>query len=568
MSDRLFDVFPEDASCGVSSASGKRKINTVCLNLVTAAVQSEFVRFLNLQIKDIKMNKKLIVFDTTLRDGEQSPGCSMNINEKIRMAQQLDALGVDVIEAGFAVSSPGDFAAVKAIAGVVKNATVASLSRALKNDIDTAYAAIKDAKKPRIHVFLATSDLHIEYKLKSTREKVLQTAREMVAYAKSICGDIEFSAEDAFRSDREFLYKVLEAAIEAGANTINTPDTVGYAIPGEFGQFIKGIQQNVKGIGKVVHSVHCHNDLGLAVANSLEAVKNGATQVECTINGIGERAGNAALEEVIMAITTRPDYYTDIIHGIDTTQIYKSSKLLTQLTGVKVQPHKAIVGENAFAHEAGIHQHGVLANRKTYEIMTPESIGLTQNTMVLGKHSGKHALRDRLVALGYAITDDELTEIFEKFKVLADRQKKVSDRDIEALAEKRKSSNIPESYKLLRFVTNVGNTITTTAAVTLSDRSGNEIECVVPSKYGPIDASYKAINKIVKLDFELDDFVIDSVTGGTDAQAQVTVKINSGGSVFNGHGVSLDIVDAAIHAYVAAINNMIYDQELVKGSAE
>lgn len=508
------------------------------------------------------MDKKIIIFDTTLRDGEQSPGCSMNLGEKIKMAEQLDILGVDVIEAGFAISSPGDFAAVKAIAGAVKNATVASLSRALKGDIDTAYAAIKNAKKPRIHVFLATSDLHIEYKLKSTKEQVLKNAGEMVAYAKTLCDDIEFSAEDAFRSDREFLYKVLESAIEAGATTINTPDTVGYAIPSEFGEFVRGIQQNVKGIDKVVHSVHCHNDLGLAVANSLEAIKNGATQVECTINGIGERAGNAALEEVVMAISTRPDYYSGLTHGIDTTQIYKSSKLLTQLTGVKVQPHKAIVGENAFAHEAGIHQHGVLANRKTYEIMTPESIGLTQNTMVLGKHSGKHALSDRLAALGYAVSGEALNEIFEKFKVLADRQKKVSDLDIEALAEKR-SISVPESYKLLRFVTNVGNTITTTSAITLLDKKGKEHESVVSSKYGPIDASYKAINKIVKLNFDLEDFVIDSVTGGTDAQARVTVKIASGGKMFNGHGVSLDIVDAAIRAYVSAINNMIYDQSVI-----
>lgn len=504
--------------------------------------------------------RKLIVFDTTLRDGEQSPGCSMNISEKIRFAQQLDEMGVDIIEAGFAVSSPGDFAAVKAIAGVVKNACVASLSRALKGDIDTAFAAVSCAKKPRIHVFLATSDLHIEYKLKSTREKVLAQTLEAVAYAKSLCGDIEFSAEDAFRSDRPFLYKVLEAAIAAGATTINTPDTVGYAMPAEFGEFVRSIQENVKGIGKVVHSVHCHNDLGMAVANSLLAFMNGANQVECTVNGIGERAGNAALEEIIMGITTRPDYFGEVVHNIDTKQIYKASKLLTQLTGVKVQPHKAIVGENAFAHESGIHQHGVLANRSTYEIMTPESIGLSKNNMVLGKHSGKHALKSRLGELGYTVTEEMLGEIFEKFKVLADRQKSVSDRDLEAIAEKKEHS-VPETYKLVRFVINVGNTITTTSSVTMLCPNGKESESVIFSKYGPIDASYKAINKIVKKEFELEDFVIDSVTGGTDAQARVTVKVNGGGKTYNGHGVSLDIVDAAIRAYISAINNMLYDQE-------
>lgn len=507
------------------------------------------------------MDKKLIIFDTTLRDGEQSPGCSMNISEKLRLAEQLDLLGVDVIEAGFAISSPGDFAAVKAIAGIVKNATVASLSRSLKKDIDTAYEAIKDAKKPRIHIFLATSDLHIEYKLKSTREKVLVMAEDAIKYAKTLCDDIEFSAEDAFRSDRPFLYKVLETVIKAGATTVNTPDTVGYAMPDEFGEFVKGIQENVAGIKDVVHSVHCHNDLGLAVANSLAAVRNGATQVECTINGIGERAGNAALEEIIMGINTRRDHYKDITHGIDTTQIYKTSKLLTQLTGVRVQPHKAIVGENAFAHESGIHQHGVLAKRETYEIMTPESIGLSKNKMVLGKHSGKHALKDRLNELGFTVSEDALSDIFEKFKVLADRQKNVSDSDLEALAEKKENS-VPESYKLVRFVTNVGNTITTTSAVTIIDPKGKQRECVISSKYGPIDASYKAINKIVGKTFELEDFIIDSVTGGTDAQARVTAKIKFDDKIYNGHGVSLDIVDAAIRAYVSAINNMFYDRSI------
>lgn len=510
------------------------------------------------------MSARIKIFDTTLRDGEQSPGCSMNMSEKLRMAEQLDALGVDVIEAGFAIASPGDFQAVKSIAGVVKNATVASLARALDKDIEVAYEAVKGAVKPRIHVFLATSDIHMEYKLKMTREEVLKRTFDAVSYAKSLCDDIEFSAEDASRSDPDFLCKVLGEAIKAGATTVNIPDTVGYAVPDEYGELISYIIKNVKGIEKVDVSVHCHNDLGMATANSLAAVKAGATQVECTVNGIGERAGNTALEEVVMALYTRKNFF-DAECGVDTTQIFKSSKLLSMITGVKVQPNKAIVGENAFAHEAGIHQHGVLANKKTYEIMTPESIGLSENKMVLGKHSGKHALSDRLRSLGLTVTDEALAEIFDEFKKLADRQKSVSDRDIEALVHK-KSVSVPESYKLDRFVINVGNTITTTSAVKLDCPDGQKREVVTSSAFGPIDASYKAINDIVGGEsFELVDFLIDSVTGGTDAQGAVTVKIKSEGNVYNGHAVSLDIVNAAVMAYVSAINNMIYDKNLVKG---
>lgn len=502
------------------------------------------------------------IFDTTLRDGEQSPGCSMNMSEKLKMATQLDALGADVIEAGFAIASPGDFAAVKSIASVVKRATVASLARALKKDIDVAYDAVKEAAHPRIHVFIATSDVHMEYKLKMTREEVIARTAETVAYAKSLCDDIEFSAEDASRSDRDFLCKVLETAIEAGATTVNIPDTVGYAMPEEYGALIAYVKKNVKNIDKAVISVHCHNDLGLATANSLAAIANGAGQVECTVNGIGERAGNTALEEIVMALATRKDVYGEET-GIDTTQIFKTSKMLSMITGVKVQPNKAIVGENAFAHESGIHQHGVLANRATYEIMTPESIGLTENKMVLGKHSGKHALDDKLRQLGYVVTPEELADIFDEFKILADRQKNVSDLDIEALVHK-KAFKVPECFKLDRFVVNVGNSITTTSAVRLI-KDGEAVEAVTSSKFGPVDASFNAIKQIVGgEEFELVDFLIDSVTGGTDAQGAVTVKIKRGGKVYNGHAVCLDIVEAAVRAYVSAINNMIYDENMVE----
>lgn len=510
------------------------------------------------------MEKRIKIFDTTLRDGEQSPGCSMNISEKIKLAKQLDRMGVDVIEAGFAVASPGDFAAVKAIAEVVENATVTSLSRALKGDIDVAYDAVKCAKKPRIHLFLATSNIHMQYKLKMTKEQVLDKVKSMVSYAKSLCDDIEFSAEDASRSEIDFLVQVIETAIEAGATTINIPDTVGYAMPEEYGKLIKTVRERVKGIENVDISVHCHNDLGLATANSLSAVMNGATQVECTVNGIGERAGNTALEEVVMALKTRKDIL-NADTNVDTTQITKTSKMLQMIIGIKVQPNKAIVGENAFAHESGIHQHGVLQNKSTYEIMTPESVGLDTNVMVLGKHSGKHALQDKLVSLGYNVSAEKLQEVFEEFKKMADSQKSVTDQDIESLVNKR--ATIPESYKLSRFVINVGNTITTTSAVTMIDENGREYEKVVSSKNGPIDASYKAINEIVTNEkFELVDFVIDALTGGTDAVGHVTAKIKSEDKVYNGHGVDTDIVEAAIKAYISAINNMIYDKKLVKGN--
>ena len=500
------------------------------------------------------------VFDTTLRDGEQSPGCSMNLKEKVEMALQLERLGVDIMEAGFAIASPGDFASVKAIAKSVKNSTVASLARALTKDIDAAAEAIKEAAFPRIHTFIATSDIHMAYKLKMSKEQVLAQAVEMVKYAKKYCADVEFSAEDASRTNPEFLYQIVEAVINAGATTVNIPDTVGYTSPEEFSRFIKGIKENVPNIDKAIISVHCHNDLGLAVANSLAAVRAGARQVECTINGIGERAGNAALEEVVMNLNTRKDIY-GIGTKINTKEIYKTSKLLSSITGVRVQPNKAIVGENAFAHESGIHQHGMLANKETYEIMTPESIGLSENKLVLGKHSGRHAFEDKIVSMGYSLDEEALNKAFEQFKVLADKKKDITDRDIEAIVC-HKAVHVPEAYKLERFVINAGNTITTTSSMRLLTKTGHVLEEVVSSYDGPIDASYKAIDRLVGKKFMLEDFVINSVTGGTDAQGEVNVKIkNQEGNSYNGHGVSMDIVEASILAYLSAINSLIFDEE-------
>ena len=380
--------------------------------------------------------KNIKIFDTTLRDGEQSPGCSMNIKEKIEVAKQLELLKVDIIEAGFAIASKGDFDSVKAVAKEIKNCTVASLARALPRDIDVAWEAVKDAEDPRIHTFIATSDIHMKYKLRKNPEGVMEQAVEMVKHARKYTSNIEFSCEDASRSNWDFLVKILNRVIEAGASVINIPDTVGYTSPEEFAALIRHLKNNVEGIDKVDLSVHCHNDLGLALANTLEAIKAGVDQVECTINGIGERAGNAALEEVVMNLYTRKDFYKATCR-VDTTQIYRSSRLLSQITGVKVQPNKAVVGDNAFAHESGIHQHGVLANRETYEIMSPQIIGLNENKMVLGKHSGRHAFTDRLKTLGYHLDEEKINALFEEFKALADKKKTVNDRDIEALVRNR-----------------------------------------------------------------------------------------------------------------------------------
>ena len=486
------------------------------------------------------------IFDTTLRDGEQSPGCSMNLQEKLEMAKQLERLRVDTIEAGFAAASPGDLLAIQAVAREIQDCQVASLARALTKDIDAAWEAVREAASPRIHTFIATSDIHMQYKLRKSPEQVLEQAVEMVKYAKKYCSDVQFSAEDATRSNPEFLYRVIEAVIKAGATVINIPDTVGYITPWEFTDLITNLFEKVPNIDQVDVAVHCHNDLGLAVANSLAAVGAGVNQIECTINGIGERAGNAALEEIVMGLVVRRDFY-NVDTKIDTTQIYRTSRLLSSITGVTVQPNKAIVGANAFAHESGIHQHGVLANKSTYEIMTPASIGLAENKMVLGKHSGRHAFEDRLISLGYELTKEQLDTAFEQFKRLADKKKVVTDLDIEALVQ-QKTFNIPETYRLKRFVINSGSTITATATVYLETLEFPKE--AVSTGDGPIDAAFKAIDQIVGIEFELDTFTINAVSEGKDAQGEVIVKLAKDGKLYTGRGLSTDIIESSIKAYL------------------
>ncbi len=505
------------------------------------------------------MTKMIKIFDTTLRDGEQSPGCSMNLKEKIEMAKQLERMKVDVIEAGFAISSPGDFTSVKTIADTIKDCTVASLARTTEQDIDRAWEALSGAASPRIHTFIATSPIHMEYKLLMTPEEVYERSVAMVKHAKRYCSDIEWSAEDATRSEPEFLARVIEGVIKAGATTINLPDTVGYTTPDEYYEFLMKIQELAPSMGNISLSSHCHNDLGLAVANSLAAIKAGAKQIECTINGIGERAGNAAMEEIVMALHTRKDIL-QIDTRVVSSEIMRSSNLLSRITGVKVQPNKAIVGENAFAHESGIHQHGVMKNKETYEIMKPESVGLNANNLVLGKHSGKHAFRDKVKNLGYDLSDAEIDSMFLKFKELADKKKSVYDRDIEALISKE-AVQVPKTYRLQSFVINSGNSITSTAVIKMV-KDGKVFEKVSRGE-GPIDASFKAIEKIVGIDFKLEDYQIQSVTEGEDALGDALAKISDrDGMIFAGRGLSTDIIEASIHAYINAVNKMIYDKKL------
>ncbi|GHV78494.1 2-isopropylmalate synthase [Spirochaetia bacterium] len=503
-------------------------------------------------------NTKRIVkiFDTTLRDGEQSPGCSMNIQEKLEVARRLEKLGVDIIEAGFPASSPGDLESVKNIAGIIKGCTVAGLCRSLEKDIDASREALSAAADPRIHIFLATSPIHLEYKLKMTAEAVLEQAVAAVKYAKKFCSNIEFSAEDAFRSDPDFVCRVFGAAIAAGAVTVNFPDTVGYALPDEFGARIRYIKEHTPGIEKADLSVHCHNDLGLAVANSLAAIENGADQVECTVNGIGERAGNASLEEIVMGLRVRKDYLNADTR-IDATQIYPVSRLLSQVTGVKVQPNKAIVGENAFAHEAGIHQHGVMANPETYEIMTPESIGIPKNRMVLGKHSGRHAFEERLGDLGYTVDAETLERVFAEFKALADKKKVVSDRDIEALVM-GVTAAVPETYKLDHWAINTGSALGATGIIKLLHKGGDARKQVAVGD-GPVDAIFTAINEIVGKKPELELYEIGAITGGSSSQGESMVKIAWEGRHWNGRGVSTDVLESSIKAYLSAINAMEWD---------
>ena len=499
--------------------------------------------------------KRIKIFDTTLRDGEQSPGCSMNLSEKIEMAKQLEKLGVDIIEAGFAIASPMDHKSVKAIAAAVEKPIVASLARCTKGDIDVAWDAVKEARHPRIHVFLATSDIHMEYKLQMTREEVLQRISEMVAYARSLCEDIEFSAEDASRSEHAFLAQCYECAIAAGATTLNVPDTVGYSTPQEMYDLIRYLKEHVAGIDNVDISVHCHNDLGMAVANSLESIRAGATQVECTVNGIGERAGNASLEELVMALKTRSSFY-DAETGIETRQIYRASKLLSNITGVPISPSKAIVGANAFAHESGIHQHGVLANSLTYEIMSSTDVGIPQNSMVLGKHSGKHALRDKLISMGYEVTDEELEKIFVRFKKLADKKKNITGRDVEALVLHRRNAYFADC-ELVSHVVNTGHDVPNTGYIRL--RRGEEILEDVAIGAGPLDASFKAINRMLGLEnVRLANYSLNAITDGEDAVGEAVVKLEDGsGETYTGTGLSTDIIESSIRAYVNGINKMM-----------
>ena len=515
------------------------------------------------------------IFDTTLRDGEQSPGATMTSAEKLEVARTLARLGVDVIEAGFPAASPDDLEAVRRIAQEVGNPTdgskapvICGLARTTRNDIDKAWEAVRGARFPRIHTFLATSEIHMKHKLKMDREQVVDRVIEMVSYARSFCDDVEFSPEDAGRSDPAFLYLVLGEAIKAGATTLNIPDTVGYTTPEEFGGLISGIIQHTPGIENCIVSVHCHNDLGLATANTLAGIQAGARQAEVTINGIGERAGNTALEEVVMALQTRRPVF-NLQTGIDTTQITRASKLVSNYTGITIQPNKAIVGANAFAHEAGIHQDGMLKNNQTYEIMRPESVGATQSKLVLGKHSGRHALKARLQSLGYALADQELDQVFERFKALADRKKMITDPDLEALIS-------DELYQPREFFTLDGLQVTCgtmgmpTASVRLRDAEGViHIQACVGT--GPVDAAYKAIDAIVKAPNSLREFVVHAVTEGIDALGEVTVRIESKDGLhsldaqsevetprtYGGYGADTDIVVASVKAYLSALNKML-----------
>ena len=497
---------------------------------------------------------RVIVFDTTLRDGEQAAGGALNIREKLEIAKQLEKLGVDVIEAGFPFSSLGDFEAVSLIAREVRTPVVCALARAHPDDIDSAWEAVKQARQPRIHVFLSASDIHLIYQLKKSREQVLQTARDMVARAKQYTDDIEFSPMDASRTEPEYIYQIVAAVIDAGATTVNIPDTVGYAIPGEFGSLIEGIFQNVSNISQAVISVHCHNDLGLAVANSLEAVRRGARQVECTVNGIGERAGNASLEEVVMAIKTRGDFF-NLSTGINTGQIYRSSRLVSEMTGFLVQPNKAIIGANAFSHESGIHQDGVIKMPITYEIMDPKTVGIPASSLVLGKLSGRHAFRERLAELGYSLSDEDLNHAFIAFKELADKKKEVTDRDIEfVIAQELRTAS--EAYHLDRVQVSCGDEGIPTASVRLIGPDGQVLADAALGA-GPVDAVYKAINRLVGVSNLLTEFSVKSVTGGIDAIGEVLIRIESDGVTYTGRGGDTDIIVASAKAYMNALNRLL-----------
>ncbi len=498
------------------------------------------------------MDDYIRIFDTTLRDGEQSPGSSMNIEEKLLMARQLEKLGVDVIEAGFPVASPGDFESVKRIAETIRGCEIAGLARCEPDDIDSAGEALKGAAKPRIHVFIATSDIHMRHKLRKSAKEVLRDAVRSVEQACRYTDNVEFSAEDATRSDPAFLYEILQAVIEAGARVVNVPDTVGYTVPERFSRLIEGIRQNVPNIDQAIISVHCHNDLGLAVANSLAAIVAGARQVECTVNGIGERAGNTSMEEVVMALRTRHDFF-NLGTRIVTEEIYPASRMLTSITGVSVQPNKAVVGANAFAHEAGIHQDGVLKHVMTYEIMTPQSIGRSSNELVLGKHSGRHAFRDRLHALGFDLQPDQLDNAFDRFKVLADKKKVIYDEDLEVLVADA-MLRMDDKYKLLQM--NVSSGTGTVPAATVEMAVDDRVVKDCGFGDGPVDAAFKVISKIAQSKSHLVRYQVNAITGGTDAQGEVSVTLSEEGLSAIGHGAHTDIIVASAKAYINALNKL------------
>ncbi len=498
-------------------------------------------------------SRRIVIFDTTLRDGEQSPGASMNMIEKMEIAQALADLGVDVIEAGFPIASPGDFEAVREIARTVRGSTICGLARCREADIDRAWEAVKQAESPRIHVFLATSAIHREHKLKMSKEQIVERAVEGVRRAAGYCPDVEFSPEDAARTEVDFLCQVVEAAIDAGATTVNIPDTVGYATPRHMAGVIATLRQRVPNVDKAVISVHCHNDLGLAVANSLASVEAGAGQVECTINGIGERAGNCSLEEIVMALRTRHDYF-----GADTRvvtqRLVPTSRLVAGITGIQVQRNKAVVGQNAFAHEAGIHQDGILKERTTYEIMRPEDVGFTKTDLVLGKHSGRAALADRARALGYRLTGEQLNTVFEAFKSLADKKKEVYDGDIAALIE-QELYTVADRWLFEDYRVTTGSG--TTPQVWLKLRRGEEtFETELSGGDGPVDAVFLAIEKLTGMSVVCKDFRVQSATVGKDAQGEVTVEVEHEGALYRGRGVSTDSVEAAARAFVNAVNRV------------
>ena len=502
-------------------------------------------------------HKRIVIFDTTLRDGEQSPGASMNISEKLEIAHALVDLGVDVIEAGFPIASPGDFEAVRTIARECRGATICGLARCNDQDIDRAREALEPAERPRIHVFLATSAIHREFKLKMDRGQIIDRARTAVARARGYTDDVEFSPEDAARTELDFLCEVVHATIEAGATTVNIPDTVGYATPAHFSHIIKHLRENVANIDRAVISVHCHNDLGLAVANSLAAIEAGARQVECTVNGLGERAGNASLEEIVMALRTRNDvYHCDT--GVNTKRLYPTSRLVSNVTGMHVQRNKAIVGANAFAHEAGIHQHGMLQERTTYEIMRPEDVGFAGTNLVLGKHSGRHALAQRVHELGYNLTDDQLSTVFDGFKRLADKKKDIYDADLAALIEDQ-IRDVPEVWKLVSLHTSAGTGAIPTATLEMQ-RDGEETIVDAATGDGPVDAVFRAIERITGVSARLSDYQVRSVSGGKDAQGEVAVEIDCDGHTFRGRAVSTDIIAASARAYLNAINKRCADE--------